>query len=75
MSIYGGKFADENFTCKHNQAGLLSMVSDDKDDCQSKSMKLLYRQIVEEIRMVVNFLSLAPIVTFLMESTSFSVSN
>ena len=26
MSIYGGKFADENFTCKHTQAGLLSMV-------------------------------------------------
>ncbi len=26
MSIYGGKFADENFVFKHNQAGLLSMV-------------------------------------------------
>ena len=27
MSIYGGKFADENFSLKHTQAGLLSMVS------------------------------------------------
>jgi len=26
MSIYGGKFADENFVFKHTQAGLLSMV-------------------------------------------------
>lgn len=26
MSIYGGKFADENFVFKHSQAGLLSMV-------------------------------------------------
>ena len=26
-SIYGGKFADENFRSKHTNAGLLSMVS------------------------------------------------
>ncbi|CAF3263467.1 unnamed protein product [Rotaria socialis] len=31
MSIYGGKFADENFTFKHNQAGLLSMANSGKD--------------------------------------------
>lgn len=27
VSIYGGKFADENFRTKHTGAGLLSMVS------------------------------------------------
>jgi hypothetical protein len=32
MSIYSGKFADENFTFKHNQAGLLSMVRFTKRD-------------------------------------------
>ena len=27
MSIYGAKFADENFTIKHNKRGLLSMAN------------------------------------------------
>lgn len=75
MSIYGGKFADENFNLKHNQAGLLSMVS-------SLIRRLLFslvfevflssRQTAAKIRTVVNFSSPVRIVIFSMENTSFS---
>jgi len=38
MSIYGGKFADENFVFKHTQAGLLSMVRISRMILQKKPM-------------------------------------
>lgn len=31
ISIYGGRFADENFSIKHTEAGLLSMANSGKD--------------------------------------------
>lgn len=74
MSIYGGKFADENFVFKHTQAGLLSMVGIlFFYRINQKHLRSSYRQIVEKIRMVVNFLSHVLIVNFSMENMSFSV--
>lgn len=67
MSIYGGKFADENFGLKHTQAGLLSMVRvifevrHGATECS-----FLSRRIVDAIPMDVSFLSHAPIVNFSM---------
>lgn len=74
MSIYGGKFADENFVFKHSQAGLLSMVRLTKIleiECHSLSS----RPIVAKIPMVVNSLSHAPIVNFSMGNMSSLVSD
>ena len=56
MSIYGGKFADENFAFKHGQAGLLSMVRFTGILGRTGDNLLSFRPIVVKIRMVVNFL-------------------
>lgn len=56
MSIYGGKFADENFVFKHTQAGLLSMVRLTEILGGMEDNPLSSRPIVGKIRMVVNFL-------------------
>ena len=74
MSIYGGKFADENFVFKHSQAGLLSMVRFMMIFSRTEEHSFSSRLIVERILMVVNFLSRAPIVNFSMENMWFSVS-
>jgi len=76
MSIYGGKFADENFVFKHTQAGLLSMVRFSRMflDNKKKTKIFYFRRIVEEIQMVVNFLLHVRIVNFLMENMWFLVS-
>jgi hypothetical protein len=77
MSIYGGKFADENFSLKHSQAGLLSMASAfvDKHDRNGRVICLLFvRRIADVIPMVVNFSLRAPIANFSMENMSCSVS-
>jgi hypothetical protein len=76
MSIYGGKFADENFVFKHNQAGLLSMVRFSRMLLRKTEERtfFVYRQIVEEIQMVVNFLLHVLIVNFSMENMWFLVS-
>jgi len=74
MSIYGGKFADENFVFKHTQAGLLSMVRISRMILQKKNDVFYSRRIVEKIQMVVNFLLHVRIVNFLMENMLFLVN-